>query len=439
MPISRRRLLEALGIGAAVGTAGCGAADRVRSLASDGSAPPEGDLDTPLRDAVYAPGRCVDVDHRMLTVRDVASLREHDGNDVATGLIDYPTGKAEQAFGLDPATVERYAEYGTAELFAGTFDREAVLESYRGDGWTVAETYHGVDVVVHPDQPEQHAAGVGDGVFFTSARHRATAPDEFVRAHAEALAGETERYGDGGEMGELLSVIGGGDYVSAITSPADLGDRPPHTLALGRSLEQTGSGLTDTMAFLFDSSAPKSPATYIEEWSDRWSDGVDPNLWSDMESGTSDRVGYFSVNRPERAFVGEQRVVGMVRDSGPTVAMQEHIDERYTAEHGLEPPEARFSYRRLDDGAEVDCGDGSVPVAVTHESGESVLARRLGVGNVQAGDVHSFDECGYGFDGTVTAGETVRIGFEYPPVGPFTAYWTGPHGNAQVLPTTEQG
>lgn len=436
MALSRRRLLEALGVGAAAGLAGCSAADRARSLAGGGPSAPEGSLDAPTSSAIYAPGRCVDIEHRMLTVRDVASLREHGDNEVASGLIDRPTGKAELGFDLDPSTVETYAQYGPTEVFVGTFDRETLLESYRSDDWTVAETHHGVDVLLHPEQPERYAGGVGDGIFFTSTRERATPPAEFVRAHAEALAGETERYRDDSEMKELLSVLGGGDYVSAITSEPDLGERPPNTRAIGRALQIDG-GITETVAFLFDESAPRTPQEYIDEWSEQWAEEVgSTGPLSSVEQATEGRVGYFSTSRPPSVFTGEGRVAARIRETGPTQPMQTLVDEQYTEVHGLEPPESTFSYRVLDDGADVDCGDGDNAVAVTHESGATIPAQRVGVAHPKTNETYRFSRCGYGYDYEIAAGDTVRVGFEASPGGSLVVFWNGPHGNSGVLPTS---
>lgn len=438
MPVSRRQLLGALGAGTTGLLAGCSAAERVRSLASNPSAP-GGELDPTMGRALYAPGRCVDIEHRMLTVRNIASLREHDGNAVASGLVDRPTGKAEQGFDLDPGTVETYARYGPTELFTGTFDREALVESYRSDDWTLSESHNGVDVFVHPERPEQYAGGIGDGIFLTTSRSRATAPAEFVRAHAEALAGETERYRDGPEMGELLSVVGGGDYVSAITSEPDLGNRPPNTLAVGRALQVGAGGITETVAFLFDESAPRTPEEYIEEWGEQWAEQVgSTGPLSSVERGVEGRVGYFSANRPTSAFTREGSVVATIRQTGPTAPMQTLVNEQYTEDHGLEPPEASFTYRTLETAAEVDCGAGENAVAVTHESGEAIPAQRLGVGLPEANEIYLFDRCGYDFGDELTPGDTVRVGFETAPEGSLIVFWAGPHGNTKMLPATAE-
>lgn len=438
MPVSRRQLLEALGVGTSVALAGCSAAERARSLVSNPSAP-GGELDLTIGGALYAPGRCVDIDHRMLSVRDIASLRQNDGNAVASALIDRPTGKAEQGFDLEPETVETYATYGPTELFTGTFDRETLVESYRSDDWTLSETHRGVDVFLHPERPEQYAGGVGDGVFLTSSRNRATAPAEFVRAHAEALAGETERYRDGPEMGELLSVVGGGDYVSAITSEPGLGERPPNTLAVGRALQVAADGITETVAFLFDESAPRTPEEYIEEWSEQWAEQVgSTGPLSNIEQAVEGRVGYFSTNRPTSTFTGRGSVVAAIKQTGPTAPMETLVDEQYTEDHGLKPPEASFTYRTLETGAEVDCGRGDNAVAVTHESGEPIPAQRLGVAQPKANEIYLYDRCGYAYGDEITAGDTVRVGFETALEGSLVVFWAGPHGNTKILPATEE-
>lgn len=435
MPVSRRRLLEALGVGAAVGTAGCGAVDRVQSLGG-GPEPPTGRLDESITAGVYLPGRHVDVDHRMLAVHDFASLRDHEDNAVAASLSRQSS--SEGSSGVDPEAIETFAQYGPARLFAGTFDRESALAPFLDGPWTVQERYRDLDLLSHTEFPDRYAAGVGDGFSVTASRHRTVNPAAFVRAHADARAGEAERYGNRSTMAALLSVIGGGDYVSAITSPPEVGYRLPHTRAVGRSLEIGNDDITDTIAFYVDESAPESPETYAEEYAGQWSEGTAGGLLSSASSGAEDRVAYFSAPRSTSTFTEEGNAVAAIRGSGPTAPMQERLDERYAQEHGLDLPGATFSYRVLDDSADVDCGEGPNAVEVVNESGPAILARRLAVAVPRTGELYPVQGCGYDYGDEVGQGETVRLGFRSEPGGSLAVVWYGPHGNYGQLPTQRQ-
>lgn len=431
MSLSRRQLLAAIGLGGAVGTAGCASLDEVRSVAGGGGSAsrPSGELSSSIGDAIFAPGSLVDVDHRMFSARDLTALRENEGNDVAAGLLDLPTTKAENGFDLDPSTVEHYGRYARTELLAGSFGREVLVESFRNDDWSLAERHRGIDVFTHPEQPERYAAGVGDGILFTTGRYRTVPGPEFVRAHADAIAGELPRYGENRDMRRLLGVLGGGDYVSAITSPVELSERPPNARAIGRAIDVGSGGVTDTVAFVLDESASETPEAAAEEWGGKWASQSDGGFSSGATTGAEGRVGYFSARRATSAFTRGGSVVGRLRSSGPTVPMQRKVSERYTEDHGLEPPEASFSYEVLGDGGETACGGGSTVVAVTHAGGDPIPAGRLLVGFPQAREAYSLDRCGYAYDEEFASGETVRIGFEADGDGQFLVYWQGPHGN----------
>ncbi len=387
-----------------------------------------------MSDAIYAPGSSVDIGHRLLTVRDVASLREHDESEVAAALIDLPTTKAENGYDLDPSTVETYGRYGRTEIILGSFTREALVESFESDNWQHSETHHGIDVFHHPEQPERWAAGGGDGVLLTTGRNWATPPEAFIRAHAEAIAGETDRYRDDPDMAELLSVVGGGDYVAAVTSPPDLGDRPPHTRAVGRALEVGDDGVTDTMAFRFDESAPKSPRQYAETWGGRWGKQASDDGSSNAVPGTAGRVGYFSASRPERAFTETEEggVVAAIKQNDPAVIMGGRVSRRFAEANAMEAPDVSFSARRLSD-VDADCGGGSNVIELTHRSGPPVLARRLRAVLAGAEELYRLDRCGYGFGEEIVRGASVRVGFEASDGAPFLVLWDGPYGTRKRL------
>lgn len=434
MQRSRRQLLSALGASVAVGTAGCSAVDRVQSLGG-GPDLPSGTVDGAIAAAIYEPGRHVDVTHRMLTVHDFASLRDHEDNAVAASLSGRSSPGESSSY--DPESVETFAEYGPARLFAGTFDRESVREQFLKGPWTVDERYRGLDMLSHTEYPGRAAAGVGDGFTVTASRHRTVPPAAFVRAHADARAGEADRYRSRSTMTELLAVIGGGDYVSAITSPPEMGRKLPHSRAVGRSLEIGDDDITDTIAFYVDESAPESPGTYAERLAENWSEGTMGGLLSEASSGAQGRVAYFSAPRSASTFTEAGNVVSAIKGSGPTAPMQERLDERYTEEHGLELPGATFSYRVLDDGAGTDCGQGSNAVEIVKESGPAILARRLVVGIPRTGELYAVQGCGYGYDDEITDGDTIRIGFQSPIVN-LAVLWSGPHGTRGQLPTHRQ-
>lgn len=371
----------------------------------------------------------------MLTVYDFASLRDHGDNAVAARL----SGRSSpgESSSDDPESVETFAEYGPVRLFAGTFDRESVRGQFLQGPWTADERYRGLDVLSHTEYPGRAAAGVGDGFTVTASRRRTVHPAPFVRTHADVRAGEADRYRSRSTTTELLAVIGGGDYVSAITSPPAMGRRLPHSRAVGRSLEIGIDDVTDTIAFSVDESAPESPETYAERLAENWSEETMGDLLSEASSGTQGRVAYFSAPRPTGTFTEADNVVSAIEGSGRTAPMQERLDERYIEKHGLELPGATFSYRVLDDGAETDCGQGSNAVEIVEESGPAILACRLVVCIPRTRELYAVQSCDYGYDDEITEEDTIQIGFRSPIVNP-AVLWSGPHGTRGQLPTHRQ-
>jgi len=447
MDLSRRRLFGAVGAAGLAGLAGCAApagipdpdavADELDPRgASGGGSPPDGSLAGALRDATYAPGHLTDARHQLLSVRDFDAMRDDsDGNHVAAALLDRPLAKAERGFDLDPATVSSYATYGPTEVFAGSFDRETLVASYREDGWKSVGTHHGVELFAHPEYGDHYGGGVGDGVLFTSARRREVPGTEYVRGHAAAAAGEADRYAADPRMGALLDVVGGGDHVTAITCPADLGERPPNTRAVGRAMVVEGSDLVTTFAFYFDEDAPTSPGAYADEWADRYaSQGSGPNRSLEPTSGASGRVGYFTVRLPASDF-DEEDTVTALEDRDPTASMAENVGERYTERNGIDPPDVAFVYRPLPDADDADCGPGDHVVELTHDGGPAVLARRLGVApqvDGQVGPPLPLRRCGFDVDDTLESGDAVRADLQVPADG-VLVYWNGPHGTVARL------
>lgn len=438
MTISRRSLLGALGSGALAGLAGCtevngvidsvDGVDDVRALANR-PGPPEGEYPTAIGELIYEPGGPVDVDHRLVEVRNLVGLREtRDANRVASELLDQPEGKAEHAFDLDPGSVETFARYQPTQIFTGTFSREELLESFRSDDWVVEETHAGVDVVTHPEHPWYYAAGVGDGVLLTTNRHREVPPTELVKAHADALAGDATRYANRSTMQDLLSIVGGGDYVTAITSEPDLGNDPPRTLGVGRSLVVDAASVVVTGAFVFDESAPHPPEELVRAWLGE----IPPWAETQTEVASEGRVGYFSVTVPVDDFVSESSVVRSVREGDPTVSMQRSVTGRYENNHGIEPPDATFTGETLDETSAVDCGpSGGEAIRVTYESGPAIPARRLVF--LAEPDSHRFLGCGYELGDDVTPGDDVTVGLSES-VGGARIFWRGPHGTRQSFP-----
>lgn len=444
MDISRRRLLGGAGAAGLASLSGCtGLPDRGRSLAG-GSSPPGGSLPSVLDDAVYAPGSPTDARHQLLSVRHVDALRDDRGtNPVADALLERPLAKAERGFGLDPETVAGYAIYGPAELFVGSFDRESLVASYREDDWEAAGTHHGVDLFVHPEHGDYYAGGVGDGVLFTAARNRVVPATGYVRAHAEALAGATERYLANPRMGALLGVVGGGDHVTAITSPADLGERPPDTRAVGRSVVVDGDGLETTFAFYFDEDAPRSPAEIAEEWAGRYRRS-DVGRALSTTSGAEGRVGYFTTRVPA-SDLEEDSPLAALRDRDPTRNMARKVDRRYTERNGLEPPAVTFTCRTLLD-ADVetaDCGSGDYVVKLTHEDGPAVPARRLtlaaGRNGGQFQPFLSLGRCGGGLTEEISSGDVLRVAVPEAAGEDIVLVWTGPHGGVGRLNLVPEG
>lgn len=443
MQRSRRQLLCALGAGIAAGAAGCSELDRVSPDLGSPSTP-EGGLPEDLTDGVFAPDRFEDANHRRFAAHDVAALRAHSDNRVASALLEFPTAKAEQGFGLNPDTIEAFARYRPTELLVGSFSKSDVVSSYREDDWTVTDSYYGFDEIRHPELPEYYASGVGDGVIITTARAREIPVGELVRAHAAAFAGDTDRYRDDSKMAELLSVIGGAEQVSAITRPLDVSDRLQYTRAVGRSLEPTVDGVAETMAFVFDESAPKSPIDYVEEWA-ATATGSQPDGSSEptglrkdierflrsvsetsAETGSEGRVGYFRLEKPEREFDGESSVLTQLREGDPTIAVQERVNEQYARNTPPEPPDAAFSVSVVED-ADPVCGTGEFVVELTYESGPEIPARRLFVGSPQLGQLQALRNCGYEYDAHITPDETILMGYENQP-NRLVVFWSDPHG-----------
>jgi hypothetical protein len=442
MQRSRRQLLCALGAGIAAGAAGCSELDRVTPALGSPSTL-EGSLSEDLSDGIFAPDGFDDADHRRFVAHDVAALREHSDNRIASALLEFPTAKARQGFGLNPDTIEAFARYRPTEILVGSFSKSQIVSSYREDDWTVTDSYHGFEEIRHPERPG-YASGVGDGVIVNTARAREISVGELVRAHAEAFAGETDRYRDDPDMAELLSVIGGGEYVSAITRPLDLSEQLQYTRAVGRSLEMTADGVAETMAFVFDESAPRSPTAYVEEWAaaatgSRPDGPSEPTgLRKDIErflrsvsgpsaeTGAEGRVGYFRLKKPESEFDGESSIPAQLREGDPTIAVQERVDEQYARNNPPEPPDAAFSFRVVED-ADPVCGTGEFVVELTYESGPEIPARRLVVGSPQLGQLQALRNCGYEYDAQIAPDETILIGYENQPKR-LVVFWNDPHG-----------
>jgi hypothetical protein len=443
MQRSRRQLLCALGAGLAAGTAGCSGLDRVTPNLGSPSTP-DGRLSETLSDALFAPDRFEDANHRRFLARDVAALREGPDSPVASAMLEFPTTKAEQGFGLVPDSIDGFARYRPTELLVGSFSKSEIVASYREDGWTVTDSYHGIEEVRHPERPEYYASGVGEGVIITTARAREIPVGELLRAHAAALAGETDRYREDPGMAELLSVIGGAEQVSAITRPVDLSDRLQYTRAVGQGLEPTTDGVAETVAFVFDESAPESPIQYVDEWADRISGGQSGSgggatgLQEQLEgflgslggpsiaTGAEGRVGYFRIERSVDSFEEDAGVLAQLRDSDPSIAVQDRVDEQFAAANPPAPPEANFSIRAVPD-AEPVCGTGEYVVELTYESGPEIVARRLFVGFPQVGRFQALGDCEYEYDDRIAPGETVRIAFEIEP-NRLVVFWSDPHG-----------
>jgi hypothetical protein len=446
--ISRRRLLGAAGAGALVGLAGCtGLLDRGRSAAGVAGRP-DGTLSSALADAVYAPGGPTDARHQLLATRDFDALRDHRGDSVvADALLERPLAKAEQGFDLDPGTVADYAVYGPTEVFAGSFGRQELVESYRADDWEHAGTHRGLDVFVHPEHGDYYAGGVGDGVLFTAARDRGAPAAAYVRGHAEALAGATARYRDDARMGALLSVVGGGDHVTAITSDPDLGERPPNTRAVGRSVVVEGSDLETTFAFYIDEDAARSPKAVAEEWANRYRSS-DVGAALSTTAGAEGRVGYFSTTVPAGDLEGDTPLAAL-RDRDPTRAMERLVGRRYTERNGLEPPGVTFTYRTLPDVpvAEADCGveEADFVVELTHDAGPAVPARQLvlaaafGDGMARVRPLLRLRGCGYGVTDELASGDSFRVALPTIEDAEPAVLWSGPHGNTGRLETVPEG
>jgi|GEM_PF-6679682 len=437
MEFSRRRLLGAAGTGALASLSGCSSVLDSVSSATGGTSLPEGSLSSAIAETTYAPGSRTDSRHLMLSVRDIDALRDdRDENHVADALVDRPLGKAENGFELDPATVSAYGQYGPVEMFVGSFDREPLIESFKADGWSVVGTHHGIDVLDYPKHGEYYGAGVGDGLLFTGAQYRTVPATEFVRAHAEATAGERPRYTEDAQMRALLDVVGGGDYVTAITSPSDLGERPPNTRAVGRSIVVDGSGLKTTFAFYFDEDALESPETIADEWADRYTSQQSlSNLSLNATAGARGRVGYFTT-RYQASNISEDGTVEALKERDPTESMSEKVAGRYADLNARDPPEMSFEFRHLPNATD-GCGRGDNVIELTLDRGPTVPARRLAVGATSEGQgrvLRSVGRCYDSMAATISPGDTVKIAFPFRVENKLIVFWNGPHGGSGRFP-----
>lgn len=443
MQRSRRQLLCALGTGIAAGTAGCSGLDRVTPELGSPSTP-DGTLSEGLSSGIFAPDRFDDADHRRFVARDVAALRSHSDSRVASALLEFPTTKGERGFGLDPETIDGFVRYRPSELLVGSFSRSEIVASYREDDWTVTDSYYGFDEIRHPELPEYYASGVGDGVIITTARAREVPVGEILRAHAAAIAGEGGRYRDEAAMAELLSVIGGAEQVSAMTRPLDVSERLQYTRAVGRALEPTSDGVTETVAFVFDESAPKSPIEYVKEWAAEvtGSGANEPSKSTGLQkkverllrsvsgpsakTGAEGGVGYFRLTTPVSEFTGESSLLAQLRDRDPTIGVQERVDEQFARNNPPAPPDATFSFRAVED-ADPVCGTGEAVVELTYESGPEIAVRRLFVGSTQLGQFQPVRNCDYEYDEHIAPGDRVLVAYESQPKR-LVVFWNDPHG-----------